>query len=117
MRTLLLLAALSLAVPTARADPVGPACELEEFLLGWDEACAELRDPTRVVGAAGCIWTDAECAPLADVEFEGDWGTYYVSAAPPGVFRETNGCAGFQAADGPCGPGDEPADPQRVIPW
>ena len=116
MRILLLLAALPIALPTAKADPLAPACEIEEFMLGWSEACDELRDPTRVVYATSCIWTDAECAPLLDVEFAGEWGTYYVSVAPPGVFRETNGCAGFQGWESPCGPADEPVDPRRLIP-
>lgn len=107
MRALLLLVTLSLALPVARADALDPACEFEEFLLGWSEACDELRDPTRVVRVTTCLWTDAECPPLFDVELANDWGTYYVSLVPAGVFRETNGCAGFQAYDGPCGEADQ----------
>lgn len=116
MRGVVALVAL-LAIPTAMADPATDlACSVEAFLTDTAEACAELRDPARAANAAACAATTGECEPMLDVALEDGWGTYYVSLSPPGVFRETNGCAGFQADATECGDADAFVQPLHIVP-
>lgn len=116
MRELIALVAL-LAIPTAIAGPVTDlACSAEGFLTDTAEACAELRDPARAANAVACAATTGECEPVLDITLDHDWGTYYVALSPPGVFRETNGCAGFQPEASACGDADAFVRPLHVVP-
>jgi len=119
MRIMLALATLVLAAPMATAaDPaVDAACRLERSWFGWDEGCEELRDPQRVGDAAACPAASTECPALLDLHLESGWGRYYLSLAPPGVFRESNGCDGLQTNASACAAADARADPRRDLPW
>lgn len=106
-----------LIVPPAAADPAADlACSVEGFLTETAEACTEIRDPTRAATAALCAATTGQCEPPLDVSLKNGWGTYYFSLSPPGVYRETNGCAGFQPHASACGEADAFLQPLRVIP-